>query len=151
MRLCSGPGCLRAVADTVRFCHECKPVQAVESDGIKDHTSGYDAELDKLHMSSRWIRLRKTVIQRDPICKRCDLRISEIVDHIVPARDAISQVKLSGLYPTDKYAGYFMSSNLQGLCRKCHGIKTLEDKAHVGEWPDVIAKDRASPKRVWSF
>jgi 5-methylcytosine-specific restriction endonuclease McrA len=90
-------------------------------------------------------RLRVQIVKRDPICRRCDLSISEIVDHIVPAREAVSQGRLSGLYPFDKYAGYFLKSNLQGLCRSCHGVKTTEEKAHVGPWPDIIAMNRPHP------
>lgn len=156
MRICSGPGCLRAVCDAVRFCDECEPVRPVVDaeatlSGIKDHTSGYDAELDRLHQSTRWRTVRVAIIKRDPICKRCDLSISEIVDHVVPAREAISQARLSGRYPLDKYAGYFLRSNLQGLCRSCHGLKTVEEKAHVGPWPDIIAIEQAAPKRAWNF
>src|SRR5579872_2691093 len=110
MRVCSGAGCLRAVKDSVRFCDECKPVQAGSNtlDGIKDHTSGYDAELDGLRKGTRWQRVRASLIRRDPVCKRCHLRISEIGDHIVPAREAISQAQLSGKYPGDRYAGYYL-------------------------------------------
>ena len=153
MRVCSGPGCLRAVRDAVRFCDECKPVRVADDalSGIKDHTSGYDAELDRLHQGTRWRTVRVAIIKRDPICKRCDLSISEIVDHVVPAREAVSQARLSGLYPFDKYAGYFIRSNLMGLCRRCHGVKTTEEKAHVGPWPDIVAAEQAAPKRVWSF
>jgi 5-methylcytosine-specific restriction endonuclease McrA len=156
MRVCSGPGCLRAVRDAVRFCDDCKPARVTVDDdnalsGIKDHTSGYDAVLDSLRKGTRWQRLRIQVVKRDPICRRCDLSLTAIVDHVVPARDAISQVQLSGRFPLDKYAGYFIRSNLQGLCRPCHGVKTLEDKAHVGEWPSVLAVEDAQPKRVWSF
>jgi 5-methylcytosine-specific restriction endonuclease McrA len=150
MRICSGPGCLRAVNDDVRFCDECKPERAVDDD-TRTHTSGYDAELDALRKSQRWQRLRVQVIKRDPICKRCDLSISEIADHIVPAREAITQARLSGLYPLDRNAGYFLITNLQGLCRPCHYTKTIEDKTHTGPWPDVVAKQVASPRKVYSF
>jgi hypothetical protein len=51
----------------------------------------------------------------------------------------------------DKYAGFYFMSNLQGLCAKCHSVKTTEDKQHVGPWPDVVAKERAQPKKVYSF
>jgi hypothetical protein len=59
MRVCSGPGCLRAVRDTVRFCDECKPIPTTIApadvmSGIKDHTSGYDAEMDALRKGTRW-------------------------------------------------------------------------------------------------
>jgi len=150
MRVCSGPGCLRAVKDGVRFCDDCKPTTSpVESDGIRDH-GRYDAELHAVASSPRWQRVRLQVIKRDPICKRCDLRISTIGDHIVPAEIAVAQVRATGRFP-DRYAGYFLMSNLQGLCRPCHGLKTLEDKTHIGPWRDVLAHDATIPKRVYSF
>ena len=71
------------------------------------------------------------------MCARCNLALSaNIADHIVPAGVAVQQARDSGRYPYDKYAGYYLLSNLQGLCRPCHGVKTLEDKAHVGPWPE---------------
>lgn len=149
MRICSGPGCLRAVPDDVRFCDECKrPASGV--DGIREHTSGYNAELDAAKKSVRWQRLRALIVREQPICQRCRKRITQIVDHIVPAEIAVMQAKLSGKY-LDPLAGYFIRSNLQGLCRVCHRAKTDEDKAQVGEWPDVLVIDDRRPKKVWSF
>ena len=149
MRICSGAGCLRKIADGIRFCDECKPASPVD-DGIRNHTSGYDAELDRLRNTPRWRRTRARVVQRQPFCKRCDVAVTEIVDHIVPAREAISQTRVA-MYNLDRNAGYFLESNLQGLCRSCHGLKTLEDKAHVGPWPDVVAIERAKFRRTFSF
>ena len=77
--------------------------------------------------------------------------LAELIDHIVPAGEAIRQAQESGLYPLSPYAGFYFISNLQGLCRSCHFVKTNEDKAHVGPWPDVVAKERAQPKKVWTF
>jgi 5-methylcytosine-specific restriction enzyme A len=151
MRVCSGPGCLRAVPDDVRFCDECKPQRSPLDDDIRSHTTGYDDTLDALRKSLRWQRLRARVIREQPLCARCQQRISEIVDRIVPALVAINQARDSKRYPLDKWAGYFLRSNLQGLCRPCHGDKTLEDKAHVGEWPDVVAIEAATPKRAWTL
>lgn len=152
MRLCSGAGCGRAVPEGVRFCDECKPKTSAPPDAAgKQHTSGYDAVLDGLRKSARWQRVRDVVIKRDPICKRCDRAVSEIVDHIVPAPEAIAQAQVSGRYPFDKYAGYFLKTNLQGLCRPCHYQKTLEDKMHTGPWPDVVQKELAAPRKKWVF
>lgn len=50
-----------------------------------------------------------------------------------------------------KYAGFFMRSNLQGLCRQCHYTKTIEDKAHGSEWPSVIETNDRKDKRIFSF
>jgi 5-methylcytosine-specific restriction endonuclease McrA len=137
----------------VRFCEECRAERgtAVKTDGIKNHSTAYDDILDGLRKGTRWQRLRVRAIHRCPLCARCNLAISEIVDHIVPAAIAVMQAQQSGLYPLDKYAGYYLMSNLQGLCRACHHAKTLEDKAHVGPWPDVVANERRTHKKRWAF
>ena len=150
MRVCSGQGCLRAVPDDVRLCDECAGVPTRTDDGITEHSNRYDAELDTLRKSQRWQRIRVQVIKAFPICARCDRSISVIADHIVPARNAISQARLSGKY-LDRNKGYFLMSNLQGLCRPCHWLKTMEDKTHTGPWPDVVEKERLRPKKVYSF
>jgi 5-methylcytosine-specific restriction protein A len=150
MRICSGAGCLRVVRNDVRYCDECKPAPPVVDDGIRTHHSSYDAELDRLRKSPRWQRIRKSVVQRQPLCARCEAHYTEIVDHIVPAQIAIAQCQAAS-FSLDKFAGYFLVTNLQGLCRPCHGRKTVEDKAHQGAWPDVVARERAAPKKVYSF
>lgn len=154
MRLCSSPGCGRAIPDGTRFCAEHAPKTPTTTatfPGIRNHTSGYDADMDAQRKTARWQQTRARVVKRQPLCARCDRAMSEIVDHIVPAREAVSQAQFSGFYKLDKWAGYFFDTNLQGLCRSCHGVKTLEDKAHAGPWPDVVTAERAKPKRVYRF
>jgi len=153
MRLCSGPGCGRAVPEDIRFCDECKEERGVpvRSDGIRNHSTAYDAELDALRKGTRWQSVRRRVLQRDPFCKRCERSVAEICDHIVPAGVAIAQAQASGRFPHDKWAGYFLRSNLQGLCRPCHYTKTIEDKTHTGPWPDVVETEDRAPKKVWTF
>lgn len=153
MRICSGPGCLRTVPDDVRYCAECR-AERTPGEGIKAHTPGNtDRErYADLYASNKFQDYcRPKTLLRDPICKRCGCAPSEIADHIVPAGEAIRQVRESGRFPLDPNAGFFLLSNLQGLCRSCHGKKTAEDKAHVGPWPDVLAAYDAAPKKKWSF
>jgi 5-methylcytosine-specific restriction endonuclease McrA len=159
MKLCGSPGCGRTVQDGVRFCHDHVPGSTTGPrqhkpagvDGVRVHSNEYDEALDKLRKLPRWQTIRARVASRQPFCKRCDTRVTEIVDHIVPARVAIAQAKASGKYPYDANAGYFLEGNLQGLCRSCHAVKTQEDKAHVGPWPDVMEMEAARPKKVYSF
>jgi 5-methylcytosine-specific restriction endonuclease McrA len=151
MRVCSGAGCLRAIADDARFCDDCKPTPNFVADTIREHTLTDRERYRSLYSSPRWQRTRLLAIKACPICARCQLSVTEIVDHIVPAGVAIQQVLDSGLYRTDRYAGFYLLSNLQGLCRPCHWLKTNEDKLHTGAWPDVIAREQAAPKRRWSF
>lgn len=149
MRICSGAGCLRVVPDDVRFCDECKP-KAATADGIRSHSMGYTEALDRVKKSTRWQRLRDLVARANPMCQRCHRRPTQIVDHVVPAEIAVMQYQLSGR-STHPFAGYFLRSNLQGLCRLCHAAKTAEDKAHTGDWPDVVAAEDRKPRRVWAF
>lgn len=150
MRICSGAGCLRVVADDVRFCDECKPQVTDNTDGIREHTLTDRERYAFLYSSAQWTRLRQLVIRSQPMCARCRARLSVIVDHIVPAGIAIVQARESGKY-TGKYAGFYMRSNLQGLCRECHYRKTIEDKTHVGPWPNVVDLDALTAKKQWTF
>src|ERR1700726_583709 len=150
MRLCSGPGCGRKIADDVRYCDECKAERGLPvGDGVKQHTTAYTDELDEQRKTARWQRIRDKLLSRSPLCARCGLVFAQIMDHIVPAAVAVEQARASGVYPASPFAGYYLESNLQGLCRPCHGIKTLEDKARVGPWPDVVAKEAAAPRKQW--
>jgi len=140
--------------DSRGVCDACKGGKqhsVVPREDIKSHSTAYDDVLDGLRKGTRWQRIRHSVMQRDPACKRCGLHVSEICDHKVPAAIAIQQAQDSGRYPLDKYAGYYLKSNLQGMCRPCHGMKTIEDKTHTGPWPDVIAAEAAAPRKVWTF
>lgn len=145
MRICSGFGCLRAVPDGVRWCPECtaervppiedevrehKPFDAsvrVTSDAIADRNS-----YANLYSSRRWQALRATVVREQPMCAICRLRLTQIVDHIVPAGVVVTQAVASKKFPFDGVAGFFWRPNLQGLCRSCHAIKTLCDKGRMG-------------------
>lgn len=149
MRVCSGAGCLRAVADDVRYCDECLP-QTNDDGAIREHTLADRVRYGFLYQSQRWQRLRALVVRQQPMCCRCRVRLTAIVDHAVPAGVAVAQAQQSGKI-MGKYAGFFIRSNLQGLCRVCHAAKTIEDKAHTGAWPDVLERDERQPKRTWTF
>ena len=149
MRICSGVGCLRAIPEDQRFCLDCGP-QPKPTDGIRSHTLTDRERYGSLYGSSRWTRLRAQVVREQPMCARCRKALTAIVDHVIPAGIAIVQAQESGKYQ-GKYAGFYLRSNLQGLCRACHYVKTDEDKGHTGAWQDVTARDAHAPKRQWSF
>jgi hypothetical protein len=157
MRLCRG--CRgKMPAEQKGLCDACKGSnKPVVSDGIRSNVpvsfnGTYDAALDALRKDSRWReRLQPRMMKRDPMCKRCDVAITVIIDHTVPAAEAIRQVWESKRFPLSPNAGYYIESNLQGLCAACHSAKTAEDKAHVGDWPSVLEKEDKRPKKVWSF
>jgi hypothetical protein len=72
----------------------------------------------------------------------CTKNLTEIVDHIVPSGIAVLQAQASGHYKLDKYAGFFFRSNLQGLCRSCHAIKSLADIQTLGTRLSYVGTDR---------
>lgn len=151
MRVCSGAGCIRAISEDVRFCDECKPVVVAPS-GEREHTVTDAVRYHALYAGSRWQkRVQPMALRRCPFCAMCNAAVSALVDHIVPSGIAIQQARDSGAFPLDANAGFYLLSNLQGLCRACHYIKTLADKVHVGPWPDVMAGERTAPKKRWSF
>jgi 5-methylcytosine-specific restriction endonuclease McrA len=153
MRLCSG--CRAKIPETVRFCDQCSAERnhGHSDDGIRTHSDPnvYNAELDKCRTGARWQRIRRRVVIEEPLCRECQLSITEIVDHIVPAPIAVQQARESGRWPFDRYAGYYLRSNLQGLCRQCHARKTERDKQHVGPWPNVVEAHDKAPKKKWVF
>lgn len=151
MRICSGAGCLRAVPDDVRFCDECKPPVVKGDAELREHSVPDRIRYAALYSGTRWQRVQAIAKRRHPFCQRCDTALTELIDHIVPSGVAVQQVRESGRFPLDKNAGFYLMSNLQGLCRRCHYYKTLEDKTHSGGWPDVLAKEERTPKKVWTF
>jgi 5-methylcytosine-specific restriction endonuclease McrA len=149
MRICSGAGCLRAVEDGVRFCAECQPASsATTTEHI--HTNTDRERYGFLYSSLRWQQLRSTVVREQPLCAVCRRTRTAIVDHIVPAGVAVAQAQASGQY-TDKWAGFFLRSNLQGLCRSCHLWKTIDDKRHSNDWPDVTHSKEGENRRRFCF
>src|SRR6185437_10763687 len=107
MRICSGAGCLAAVPDEVRFCDECKPGPSSSDgdDNIRSHSNADRDRLGHLYGGQRWKKYTQpSVLRRDPICKRCNEALSELVDHIVPAGVAIEQARESGKYPLNQLA-----------------------------------------------
>jgi 5-methylcytosine-specific restriction endonuclease McrA len=137
----------------MRFCAACTAERKPAVDGPgREHTLSDRVRYAFLYVGERWKRnVQPKATKKYPLCARCYVARTELIDHIVPAGEAIRQAQESGLYPLSTYAGFYFMSNLQGLCRSCHFTKTLEDKAHVGPWPDVVAKEQAQPKKVWSF
>jgi 5-methylcytosine-specific restriction protein A len=68
-----------------------------------------------VYKKKRWETTRRAVLARDPICKACDSRLSEEVDHVVPLdQDDSRPYALDGL---------------QGLCSDCHRSKTARENA----------------------
>lgn len=77
-----------------------KPRRApIRDDRPSAASRGYDG---------RWRKLRLVVLSEEPVCRMCGREASEHVDHIV----ALAK------------GGKNERANLQGLCARCHSIKT---------------------------
>jgi len=68
--------------------------------------------------TGQWQRVSQRYRRRHPVCERCNSVPSAIVDHIVPLAAGGQR---------------FDPNNLQALCRRCHGFKTVEDKDRYPE------------------
>jgi 5-methylcytosine-specific restriction endonuclease McrA len=77
----------------------------------------YEERRMKVYNCSKWRKIRQVVFDLHPLCNVCNKADSVDVDHIKP----LFIVFLQGLDPYDL-------DNLQGICKKCHGKKSQEDK-----------------------
>ena len=72
----------------------------------------------KLYSLKEWKQLRVTLLKENPYCVWClsvgRLRIAKVIDHITAHE---GNLKL-----------FLDFSNLQGLCKECHGIKSAREK-----------------------
>lgn len=63
------------------------------------------------------------ILQRDPVCKKCERYPSAVVDHIKPHR---------GIWEL-----FRDTNNLQGLCKHCHDEKTAREDGGFGKSPEA--------------
>ena len=105
-RLCSIPGC----AGTVTYRGRCQAHAR-----LKERDTNRAGR--HIYNTAKWKHTRKRVLFEQPLCKCGEIAVD--VDHIVPLPEG------------DPYA----MSNLQGLCKQCHGRKTRIETFGVG-WPE---------------
>lgn len=77
---------------------------AIEQERGSSHDRGY---------GQAWRVKRKRILDRDPVCRVCEVSWSKEVDHIRP--------KVLGGTDNDK--------NLQGICVDCHRAKSAKETA----------------------
>ena len=72
---------------------------------------------DKVYNTVRWQRLRRHYLNHYPLCEYCRQQgktvPATVLDHIKPIRSG------GEIWNTD---------NMQGLCARCHQLKTNKDK-----------------------
>jgi len=70
----------------------------------------------------RWQAIRKRKRAADPLCEWCKAKgfakLADLVDHYIPLRAG----------------GSHDPENLVSMCRRCHGLKTEQDKQR---WPEL--------------
>lgn len=102
-RFCEEPGCPLRVRPPLRRCAEHRSSHARRR--LKP------AGAFRVYDSPRWRALVRQVRREEPVCRRCKVTPTADVDHILELED--------GGAPYDR-------TNLQGMCRPCHRIKTAE-------------------------
>ncbi len=75
-----------------------------------------DKDYNKMIHSSRWVKLRRSVLSGEPLCRRCKaqgfITLAVELHHIIPVEE--------GLTIADKERLMFNPSNLMPLCHRCH-------------------------------
>jgi 5-methylcytosine-specific restriction endonuclease McrA len=67
-----------------------------------------------IYNSKRWAMLRRRVLFEQPICAGCDNALAVDVDHI---------------QSLDTGGAPYARTNVQGLCKQCHSMKTRQEQA----------------------
>lgn len=87
-----------------------------------------DKEYQKLIHTGKWLRLRKDVLSRFPLCQRCDAEgrttAATEVHHVRPVEEAITYA--------DKRQRMYDPSNLMALCHDCH-VKVHTEQGRSGK------------------
>jgi len=110
---CSYPGCGEIVAAGVTYCVDHD--RTVERDRSMSHES---RKWHKLY-DRKWREAAALYLSRHPLCSACgSVRIvtaAQVVDHIIPHKGDRSL--------------FWDRSNWQGLCKRCHDVKTQGEGA----------------------
>ena len=118
---CRKTGCYTIIKKPLVYCPQCTiPDRKPDTRPSAAHR-GYN--------SPRWHRLRAIILSKQPICQLCGKVWANTVDHIV-SRDQ---------------GGGDEESNLQALCKSCHGKKGYEKDNLFGRLEKTVKKE-AIPK-----
>lgn len=92
---------------------------------------------DRIRNGWKWEKIRRRILRRDPLCVDCFptyRTASEEVDHRVPLFKG----------------GTDHDSNLAGVCRACHLVKTIEERgARTACRPDANGMP-TNPRHHWN-
>lgn len=108
MHVCSYPGCWKASKEKRCIKHPY-PTPEQRARPVWKTRGDKPSRINNAH----WRKLRRTILNRDPVCKLCKRNPSTEVDHRVARVDG----------------GTDDSTNLQGACKWCHASKTSIESA----------------------
>ncbi len=116
-RGCATWGCPNLAEGGGVYCLECASKLGLDADSRSYGDKSAEAVAnDKWYNSTAWRKLRRSYIERYPLCadclKRGKITPAKVVDHIVPV-----------LQGGDK----FSEDNLQSLCQSCHERKSMAE------------------------
>lgn len=86
-------------------------------------SGGWEGSDRKSRLPSGWAKIRARILERDPVCKICNVRPSAFCDHIIAKADDHSE------------------TGLQGVCGPCHDQKSAREGA-------AAAKAKGRPGRT---
>lgn len=141
MRICSGAGCLRSVANDIRFCDECAPEHARVALAKQGNERARNDAFLLEYSRPRWTKgVRPIALRRCPFCAVCKRKPSAVADHVIPARVVVDECRRLALFPFDSMAGFYIVDNLQGLCHSCHNRKTQTEERERKDWTDALGR-----------
>src|SRR5690242_8777483 len=106
LRPCSKPNC--GALGSGKYC--AAHVDEDQRRRMADDKARGAHPLRKLYGTPRWEATRLQVITRDPVCKLCGMRASQVAHHRERAR----------IYAALDHELFFDISNLEGVCKRCH-------------------------------
>lgn len=119
----------------MRFCDECKPDAPVKPSRWE---RAKNDPIMAQFSTTRWARFRQPVIQQCPMCAECHITTSAVADHKIPARLIVRVCRWLKLFPLDRWGGFYIRANMQGLSHSCHNKKTkVED---TQDWTDELIR-----------
>jgi len=89
---------------------------------VKKYNRPREDAIGKVYQTTQWRRVRIVVLTRDPLCMLCNVAPATEVDHKTAMR--------LGGKPFDL-------ENLQGLCERCHNLKSMRER-HGGGHPGTM-------------
>jgi 5-methylcytosine-specific restriction protein A len=111
-RACLVPGCLGYAETRGRCAEHAKPIVEALARARRDEPGR------QWYHTTRWRKLRQTLLSRRPLCVRCEAEgrptPATDIDHIVPHRGDANL--------------FWSSRNMQGLCQAHHIQKTREER-----------------------